>query len=408
MASELVRWALPFWLLLATVVLLPFGVGPEVPILIGAVAGAVALLRGRIDWQQPEVKLAVMLGLGYWLPEFVSAWDSLSPDKSWSEVGLDLRLVLFLIFIANHHWSQGEQRGLVQTIAVVALLWCLDALVQAATGWSLGGPIAADRLSGIFGAGNLKLGGVLAVLAPFALWQSWHWRGWPMLLLVSLMLLLVILLAGARAAWLGFGLAAVLIFGFLLGWRRAVAALSGLAVATITMIVLAYVASPRFAERVDRTIAATSIEAEGIDHALTGRPQIWVAAWRMGLAHPVNGVGVRAFRHAYADFADADDHFLAQGEQVLHAHQIVLELWSETGLVGVGLWLVLVWLAWRHLRRMPQTARRKALPATVALIVALFPFNTHYAVYSGFWGLFLIWLLAVWLALLQTDQRRPQ
>lgn len=129
MASELVRWALPFWLLLATVVLLPFGVGPEVPILIGAVAGAVALLRGRVDWQQPEVKLAVMLGLGYWLPEFVSAWDSLSPDKSWSEVGLDLRLVLFLIFIANHHWSQGEQRGLVQTIAVVAccgvsMPWC--------------------------------------------------------------------------------------------------------------------------------------------------------------------------------------------------------------------------------------------------------------------------------------------
>ena len=35
-----------------------------------------------------------------------------------------------------------------------------------------------------------------------------------------------------------------------------------------------------------------------------------------------------------------------------------------------------------------------------ALAAMLFPLNTHYAVYSSFWGLLLMGVIAVWLALL--------
>ena len=45
----------------------------------------------------------------------------------------------------------------------------LDALRADATGYSLGGAAERERLSGIFGADNLKLGPVLAALAPFVL-----------------------------------------------------------------------------------------------------------------------------------------------------------------------------------------------------------------------------------------------
>lgn len=398
------RPPLAFWLLLASLALLPFGIAAELPVLVGAVVGGVRVIRGRIDWQDRGVRLALLIGLAYWLPEFVSAWDSLAPGKSWGEVGLDLRFLPFLLLLASSHWRARDARHLVAGVALVTMFWCVDALVQALAGVSLGGPAEADRLSGIFGAGNLKLGGVLAVLTPFLLWQAWHWDGRRALALASLALLLVILLAGARAAWIGFGLAAVLMFWHLLGGRRAALALLVLGLVTVVAGMLAYSGSPRFAERVERTVAALSIQPDGIDHALTGRTQIWASAWRMGLAHPVNGVGVRAFRVAYPDFANADDHFLANGEQVLHAHQVVLELWSETGLFGLCLWLALVLVAWRQLRCCALQVRRTALPASLALAVALFPFNTHYAVYSAFWGLLLIWLAGVWLALLQADQ----
>lgn len=392
------------WLLLATIVLLPFGVAAEVPVLIGAVAGVVALLRGRIDWHRPTVRIALVLGVAYWLPQFVSAWDSVAPEKSWSEVALDLRFLPFLLWVAGSRWRAGDARWLTAAIALVAGLWCADALVQAVTGVSLAGAMADDRLSGIFGAENLKLGGVLALLAPFAMLEAWRWRGLPALLSATLMLLVVILLAGARAAWFGFALGAALVFWQAFGWRRAALWLAGLLATAGVLVALAYVASPRFAERVDRTVAASSVERADLDHALSGRLEIWEAAWCMGEAHPVNGVGVRGFRYAYPGFASVDDPFIEGDIGAYHAHQIVLELWSETGLVGLGIWLIALVVVVRRVRALPLGARRQAAAASIALMVGLFPLNTHYAVYSGFWGLLLIWLVATWLALLGTDQ----
>lgn len=390
------------WLLLATLALLPFGAASELPVLIGALAGSVALLRGRIDWRSPTVRCALALALAYWLPQFLSAFDSVAPDKSWREAALDLRFVPFLLYVAAARCDARAARFLGGGIAAIAMLWCADALVQAATGFSLGGVATSDRLSGIFGADNLKLGGVLAVLAPFALTEAWRRGGTLALALVVLALLVAILLAGARAAWFGFALGAALAFWQALGRRRAIVALLALVLATLVTGIAGYATSERFAQRVDRTAAALAGDREALDHALSGRLPIWDIAWRMGEAHPVNGVGVRGFRHAYPDFAAPDDPFLhADGEQgAFHAHQIVLELWSETGLLGLAIWLAAVALAIAAWRATPPASRAIARPAGIALVVALFPLNTHYAVYSAFWGLVLVWLVGVWLALL--------
>lgn len=392
---------LAHWLLLAALALLPFGAASELPVLIGTVAGIAALLRKRIDWRSPTVRCALALGLAYWLPQFLSAFDSIVPEKSWSEAALDLRFVPFLLYAANTRCDARAARFLVGGIAAIALLWCADALVQATTGFSLGGSATSDRLSGIFGAENLKLGGVLAVLAPFALSQAWQRGGALVLALAVLALLVVILLAGARAAWLGFALGAALVFWQMLGRRRALLALLMLASATLATGILGYVASERFAQRVDRTAAALAGDHDALNHALAGRLAIWDIAWRMGEAHPINGVGVRGFRHVYPDYAAADDPFLhADGEQgAFHAHQIVLELWSETGVLGLVCWLAAIVLGIAAWRATPPASRALAQPAAIALIVALFPLNTHYAVYSAFWGLLLVWLTGVWLTL---------
>ncbi len=404
MHAEFRARPLALWLILASLALLPFGVAAEFPVLIGALAGLVQGLRGRLDWSRPTLRIALALGIAYWLPQFISAWDSVAAVKSWDEVALDLRFVLFLLFVSATRWQATDARWLTAGIALVVVVWCVDALVQAGTGFSLGGPATGDRLSGIFGAGNLKLGGVLAVVSAFLMLEAWRWRGVGALIGVTLLLLVVILLAGARAAWFGFVLGAALVFWHAFGRRTALLALSGLLLVAGITATLTYSGSQRFAERVDRTAAALSGDMTALDHALSGRLAIWKTAWHMGRSHPVNGVGVRGFRYAYPEFAAADDPFVVGDQGAFHAHQIVLELWSETGLVGVLTWLVAGVMAWRAWRRWPRPSRRTAAPASIALVVALFPLNTHYAVYSAFWGLLLICLIAVWLALLGADQ----
>ena len=43
-------------------------------------------------------------------------------------------------------------------------------------------------------------------------------------------------------------------------------------------------------------------------------------------------------------------------------------------------------MAWRAWRYADEEARAQARPATLALAVTVFPFNTHLAFYSAFWG----------------------
>ena len=74
------------------------------------------------------------------------------------------------------------------------------------------------------------------------------------------------------------------------------------------------------------------------------------------------------------------------GGEAYHAHQLLLELLSETGLAGLLSWLGGAWLAARCWRLADARARERARAALLALAVTVFPFNTHLAFYSTFWG----------------------
>jgi O-antigen ligase len=137
-------------------------------------------------------------------------------------------------------------------------------------------------------------------------------------------------------------------------------------------------------------------DAHGLDEALSGRVSIWYAAAGMIRAHPVNGVGIRGFRDAYPKYASSDDFWLSRGEKgALHAHQIVLEVLSETGFIGLGLWLMGAALAVRAWRWALPAARKRATVPALALAVTAFPVNTSLAFYASFWGGVFLLLLAL-------------
>jgi len=394
-------WAL---LVVAVLVLLPVGRSAEAPLALGALAGLVLTWRSRDTLAaNAGLRLAALLFACYWLPALISAPDSVASSKSWSTVATLLRFLPFAAFAVLALRDARVWPRIVQAVAAVLVLWLLDAWVQAFTGYSLAGAAEKERLSGIFGAGNLKLGPVLAVLAPFLLVAARDAFGLRGLVVAFVFMLVPVLLSGERAAWLMYGLVTIAML-----WREARTprrlALGG--VALVLLVSVAMLAtlhlSPAFEARVERSLLALHGSEQAVDEASAGRVRIWSTAARMIAVHPVNGVGVRAFRYAYPQYAGKNDWFVHPDgdEGALHAHQIVLEVLSETGTIGFIFWLAGVGFALRAWRRASARARERALAPALALAAMTFPLNTHLAFYSAWWGLLFWWLLALYCAAL--------
>ena len=215
------RWA-PAWVL-AFVALWPAPGYAEAVMVLGALAAIARLLLARFRdaprlLSGPAWALTSVLFCSYWLPELVSAFDALDHGRAFREALVDLRCLPFLWLVAA---AVGDARGRRITfggIGIIVAIWTVDALLQALSGTSplFAGMDAikqaisghgvctaaqvelADRLGGVLGPCNLKLGVVLASLAPFALYAAGRRFGAFGWLVAAAGLGLVVLLAGAR------------------------------------------------------------------------------------------------------------------------------------------------------------------------------------------------------------------
>ena len=399
-----------FWpalLLTLALVLLPVGRSADAAIGVAAIAGAVLAWRQRGALRGDRaLRLVAVLFACYWLPALLSAPGSVAAQKSWETVGTLLRFLPFAAFACLTLRGSRVWPRLLAAIAMLVVLWLLDAWVQALTGFSIAGPMSSERLTGVFGAANLKLGPVLAVLSPFVFTAALARFGRPGLAVAFVLQLVPILLAGSRAGWLMYALVTLAFV-----WREARSAWrfalwSTLAAALIAMAgLIAWHASPAFDTRISRSLLVLGGSQQAVDEASAGRLRIWSTALRMSAAHPLAGVGVRAFRYAYPAYAQPGDAFVdtATDEGASHAHQIVLEVLSETGIVGLVLWIAGAFAAIRAWRRAGAAARTRALAPALALAAMCFPLDTHLAFYSAWWGLLFWWLLALYCAALAED-----
>lgn len=398
------RWA-PAWVILF-VALWPAPGLAETVLSLGAVFAAWRLLRRRFQGGTQLLSgaawaLTSVLFLAYWLPELLSAFDAVDVPLALRKSASDLRYLPFMWLCAIAVANPCRRRRTFGGLAIIAGVWALDALVQAFAGasplfwsmdqlkWAISGHglctpaeiAAADRLGGVLGPCNLKFGQTLASVSPFLLFAAAA-RGRLAWALVALGAGAVVALAGSRAAWLTYALVLLFSGWRLVGWRG----MAAVVVAAVLALVALFHTSAQMRERVQRTEAMLQGD-RGVDAALSGRAQIWGAAACMVREHPFNGVGARGFRQAYPACDPRPAQTPAWGEgPAFHAHQIILEILSETGFIGLLLWLAGAAQAWRAWRYSSPTARAQARPAMVALLVTVFPFNTHLAFYSSFWG----------------------
>src|SRR5690606_12264226 len=179
---------------LAFVALWPAPGYAEGVVVLGALVAIFLRLRARFAHGTALLSvqawaLTSVLFCAYWLPEVFSVIGAVDGSRAMREAIVDLRYLPFLWLVASAVADARSRRITFTGLAVIVAAWSVDGLIEAFSGTSplfagidgakqliSGRPmcaiedvLAADRLGGVLGPCNLKLGLVLASLSPFLL-----------------------------------------------------------------------------------------------------------------------------------------------------------------------------------------------------------------------------------------------
>lgn len=241
------------------------------------------------------------------------------------------------------------------------------------------------RAFGTFGQPN-PFGAFMGLLTPIALgatlgygirfWRSRREGGtphWSYLIPIIFytvaagLMATALIMSWSRGAWLGF-VAAIGIVIFALPRRpaRSVLLLGSLIIIIVTAWISGWLPAS-ITERVSSAVVdlVSASDVRGVDitaenYALVERVAHWQAAVNMATAHPWFGVGFGNYETAYADYR-LMNWVLALG----HAHNYYLNVFAETGIIGLMayllMWLLIAAFTWRTRRHPDPLARSVAV-----------------------------------------------
>lgn len=173
----------------------------------------------------------------------------------------------------------------------------------------------------------------------------------------------------------GFVAAAVVLVGAFVVWRQQRWVIAGVTVLAVTAAAMWFAASPASWQRI------TDVADGG-----TGRTDVWQVAWQVVQANPLVGTGVAQFPVVSPEFARTSGAIarldLLVDERIV-VHNAYLELWAETGIVGLALFLSIAGAslsaAWHAARRFERAGdhdmtalARAVLLATAGALTASF------------------------------------
>ncbi len=355
-----------------------------------------------------------MAGLFLMVP--VTLWVTIVPETTWLQV---YRLLTGLaLFYAIVNWAVTPARlyGVLAGLALVSL--SMAALAPFSVMWPSGklpflpaGLFESFRVLVSDSVHPNVLAGSLAILMPFPLaivlfgwpWPAWRLDSRRLRLLAGLIVVvsaLVLVLTQSRGAWLGFGLAAMLMA--VLRWRRGwLLMLLGLVAGGAAIYLLG------LKSVFEMLVASSSVTT------LDGRQEIWSRAIYMIQDFPLTGVGMGTFGHV-ADLLYP--FFFAAPGLIAHAHNIFLQVAVDLGLPGLIAWLSVFGLAivaaGKLYRAGHSHSQTWALGLGAALICSQLALVTHGMVDAVVWGMvkpaplvWAIWGLAIagWMVISRPD-----
>ena len=322
----------------------------------------------HITW--PPLVWPLVIFLGVLLLSLLVTWSlqySIKELIKWLEV---LLVYLLVAFGVDGRWA----RALVLTIVVTGGLAALHGIYQFLFQVGPEGFALFDRFMRAYGTFEQPnpYGGYLGLVLPVALglavvaglglghWSCrWRWFTLAVTGICAALMFAALVMSWSRGAWLGFGAAVV-------GMAVALVVKSGRG-AVLTVILVALVAyallagglaqvPPSLVQRFSDVVPYLGVsdvrgaEITDANFAVLERVAHWQAAWLMWTDHPWLGVGIGNYEAVYPRYA------LPQWPLPLgHAHNYYLNIAAETGVVGLGayllLWTAALFQTWRAVRR---------------------------------------------------------
>jgi O-antigen ligase len=258
---------------------------------------------------------------------------------------LVVTLIGWSVIVANPRRWQGVALALLLAGLEVAAV----SLSQALFGWPNLAPaeLAQGRASSFYNSANavgLFLGPLVAL--SLGLMASRTLKGWLFWLLPlgSLLSIMAIGVSKSRGAWLGL-VAVGVVFVVAVIYDRLKPRFLSLPLLRYLLMagLLVYViGSLSFVWWFNHPPHVANPYTRPGFSTLTVRQCLWQGSAEMLAAHPILGAGLAGFSQAYLSFATCD------AEPLVYPHMLVLNFWSEMGLLGLVAGLaVMVWWLWQ-------------------------------------------------------------
>jgi putative inorganic carbon (HCO3(-)) transporter len=359
------HWAIAVFLLATPVSLIEVAGGMQVVQILGIGAAGSIIVAGLIggrSWHWSPVVSAALLVLA------VNILSLITSDH----LPFSIRVVFLVLLSVLLLFATLQAAGDAQRTAFIMRAWLLGMLTAiipviaapADLTASQGGGVVSARAAGVFGQPNyLGAACVLTIFVAVALlWSSQRRLDHILAIAGILACTLGLLLSLSRGALLG-AAAGVLLLALLAPQARvALAAIGTLAVAALG---LAFALGNPLAQIL--VLRVQSI-ASADQNAEDNRVLIWEAGLRMWRENPLLGVGTGAFR---PESSLAGSPIAPNG--AYHAHNVVLNVGAETGLLGVAALVlaafIVIWVGLRATIRRSSTLLPS--PAVAALLSGL-------------------------------------
>ena len=396
------------WLIvLLYIALLPTKSFYNIPIIILAVAGITLIFfQWTMCYENNNIKRFGLVFLCIWIPMILSLPDAVNFQESFRKVLSFAAYYLMGVAVIYLLTNEARRRYLINGIGVLLVIWCLDAVWQSYAGSNLLGFPYETQLSGVFYP-KVRLGLILAILSPFYFeFIRQHAKKYSWLALLLIPYIYVIILSGNKSSWVMLVISVLLYIIYLslsgsLSRLKKSHVIIALVICFTGIILLSNVSKIIPENKAiwieDRMHSMVSLLSGDIDNAgasFQHRIMIWEGAIRVARDHWINGVGPRGFRYIVDDYIVSDGKFyiseVARGST--HPHQILLEILTETGIIGVIGYLLFCILILKEAMKLIRGKNYDALPWIFPVIIAVFPINMYKAFY-GHYTATLIWVL---------------
>jgi len=321
------------WLLLVTILIMPFEMNPHLYLapsllgviydltlikILGMIGAAWALMKiisgsgGEPVFRSPQARLFAALLIGV----LISA--TLNSSALWAVVKY-LALVMFMPFVLTSVQTREDLRRVIQA-AVLAMTIAVPYAMWQLTRWT--GRLGVGLYETNYFAANL----VLIIPLAFALAASERTAGKRLLWAASgLLLIVAVLMTSSRGGYLG-----LLVAGLVYAYRR-----WGPVAAGAALIVLLLAALPmEVGQRAVATVATDRPPPPGVEESTRAHKALFWGGLRMVADAPIFGVGPQRFR-------DYSRRYSGLGVDYI-AHNTYLELAAEAGVPVLVLFLLLV------------------------------------------------------------------